>query len=286
MKLYLQIILLTLSSSFIATQAQKAKTEHIINLCSNLDETSGIIYYNGDFWTINDSGGQACIYRFSKIAGHIIQTVKIANARNIDWEDISQDEDFIYVGDTGNNGGYRRNFTIYKVAKKDIPTGLKDVTVNAEIIKFSYEDQGENLKAYAHDFDCEALININGHIALFTKNWLSGNSSYYIIDQEIGIAKYMESFKTYGLITGADYISSEDKLLIIGYQSIEMQFFPFFIQIENFSDKRKRSIQRHQLTELNGYQTEGICWNTKGIIISNEQTKLSPQSIHKITIDN
>lgn len=286
MKLVLILITTLLWTKPILAQEQDIKIKHLVNLCSNLNETSGLIYYNNDFWTINDSGGSTYIYRFSQQAGHIIQTVKIANARNIDWEDISQDEDYIYVGDTGNNNGARRLFTIYKVTKNDIPKNLSDVTLNAEIIEYSYEDQKDNLRAYAHDFDCEALINCNGQIGILTKNWASGNTSYYIIDEDAKVARKIESFKTFGLITGGDYTSSEDKLILIGYQSIEMQLFPFFISIENFSNKKTRVKKRYQLNELNGYQTEGVCLANKEIFISNEQTHLAPQSLQKIITNN
>ncbi len=104
-------------------------------LHNKVEETSGVIYFRKYIWTFNDSGGKPEIYKIDKETGKVIQTVRIENAENHDWEDITQDKKYIYVGDFGNNLGNRQNLKIYKIKKK--PIALKKKTkVTAEIIEF------------------------------------------------------------------------------------------------------------------------------------------------------
>ena len=42
----------------------------------------------------------------------------MSNIKNTDWEEISQDKDFIYIGDIGNNSGNRDDLKIYRAGKK------------------------------------------------------------------------------------------------------------------------------------------------------------------------
>ena len=275
----LTIFLLYSTLSF----CQKANISHICNLSNKLDETSGLIYFNNSYWTINDSGNKACLYRIEE-DGEVSQTIKIANAQNIDWEDIAQDEENVYIADTGNNNGNRTIFTIYKISKKDIPQSKEEINVLAKIIEFKYEDQGTNLQPYAHNFDCEALISFNDQLGLFTKNWADGKSTFYTINTTKRMAKPQFTINSYGLITGADYNKVNNEVLLIGYQYINQTQLPFFIKITNFLDPSKQKETCIQLSEINGQQTEAICEGKYGITISNEKTQLFPPSLQTIQL--
>jgi hypothetical protein len=43
-----------------------------------------------------------------------LKTLKV-NAKNTDWEALTNDGNNFYIGDFGNNDGSRRDLTIYKV---------------------------------------------------------------------------------------------------------------------------------------------------------------------------
>ena len=75
-------------------------------LPKQIDETSGLEFFKDTFLTHNDSGGKASLYAFNE-AGIILKEYSIMGAENIDWEDIAQDENYIYISDTGNNKGKR-----------------------------------------------------------------------------------------------------------------------------------------------------------------------------------
>ena len=70
-------------------------------------ETSGLLFLNGKLITHNDSGDDSNLYEIDTITGNITRTVSVSNATNIDWEDIAQDDTYIYIGDFGNNNGTR-----------------------------------------------------------------------------------------------------------------------------------------------------------------------------------
>lgn len=256
---------------------------HQIQLSQKVRETSGLIYYQNDIWTINDSRDKANLYRISLKSGEVIQTVHIQNAKNLDWEDITQDEDYIYIGDTGNNNGRKNTFRIYQISKDLIPKQLINCSVDAKIISFQYEDQGSDLKPYQHDFDCEALISINGEIGLFSKNWASGNTNYYIIDERSGIARKKATFPSTGVITAADYDEKNDIVYLTSYQYKNDSFYPFLLCIRNFTTD-KPITKEYQLEDLNHFQVEGICIIDDEVYISNEETSHAPPSIHKISI--
>jgi hypothetical protein len=96
------LILLLLFFSSLTIKSQTA-TNITSSETPALDENSGLIFYNGNIITHNDSGDQANLYEISASTGAIIRTVAITNATNMDWEDIAQDASYIYIGDIGNN---------------------------------------------------------------------------------------------------------------------------------------------------------------------------------------
>src|SRR6188768_3637663 len=68
-----------------------------------LNETSGLTFINGKLWTFNDSGNANDIYRVDTSTSTVYQTVDISNATNVDWEDMTSNNDYLYIGDFGNN---------------------------------------------------------------------------------------------------------------------------------------------------------------------------------------
>ena len=60
----------------------------------DLDETSGLVFYNDKIITHNNSGNEGNLYEISGTTGTIIRTVTITNSTNVDWEDITQDASY------------------------------------------------------------------------------------------------------------------------------------------------------------------------------------------------
>ena len=85
-----------------------------ISLSKLIDETSGLEILDNQFITHNDSGGEPKLYYLNK-KGKIISERKITGVKNNDWEDITQDDKFIYVADMGNNYDTRKNLCVIKI---------------------------------------------------------------------------------------------------------------------------------------------------------------------------
>ncbi|MBE0666422.1 MAG: T9SS type A sorting domain-containing protein [Bacteroidales bacterium] len=200
-------------------------------LSTTLSETSGLIHWNGYVWTNNDSDDNQ-LYALDTLNGNIVKSVALTGLSNNDWEEISEDEDFIYVGDFGNNSdGNRKDLRIWRISKSSI---LENAPV-ADAIDFSYSDQVTFTPAGSNntDFDCEAMVVSSDSIYLFTKQWISKKSSLYSLPKTPGVhtAGLKAVLNVNGLITGATYLESKRIIALTGYGSATD---PFIIMLYDF----------------------------------------------------
>ena len=213
----------------------QVSTTTIGTLPEDVLESSGLIYYNNKLITHNDSGNSPRLYEVDTLSSQIIRTITIDNATNIDWEDITQDDTYIYIGDFGNNTGNRQDLTVYRVAKSDYDVSN---TISAERIDFSYEDQTDFTEIQNSDWDAEAMVDFKAQLLIFTKQWQTNGTVAYSIPKIPGSysAKNMGFYDVSGLVTGAAYNKFSNVLMLLGYSS---QLQPFIVRISelpiNFS---------------------------------------------------
>ena len=204
--------------SCITLQAQIENISEKYELPNTVSETSGLLFFNGKLITHNDSGDAANLYELDTISGNIIRTITITNATNVDWEDITQDDTHIFIGDFGNNSnGNRQDLKIYKILKSDY---LNNTSITSEVISFSYEDQTDfTSQPNNTNFDAEALSVYNNQLVIFTKNWKDNTVNAYTIPKTAGThtAKKVSSYNSNGLITGSTYNKDDDSFLLCGY---------------------------------------------------------------------
>ena len=236
------------------------KPSKITKLASVIKETSGLIYYNNRFWTMNDSGGKPIIYAFDDETGKIKQKVKVLFSTNYDWESIAQDSLYIYIGDFGNNSGTRKLYKIYKIAKKSIKHS-KDRSVIPEVINFTYEDQTDFTRGHLQTaYDCEAFLCFKDRLYLFSKDWKTRHTTLYILPKTKGTykAKKVYTFNCNGLITGADISKNNKIVALIGYEN----FYPFMWIFTDFKNDNFFSGNkvRLNLNSIYNAQTESIAF--------------------------
>ncbi|WP_051941780.1 hypothetical protein [Maribacter forsetii] len=254
MKLLVQqlgIILLFIST---ATLAAQENVETVGELPNEVFETSGLIYFNGNLITHNDSGNEAVLYELDTLTLSIQRRVNVANIQNIDWEAISQDDEYIYIGDFGNNVGSRTNLAIHVISKEEY---LNSNTVSATTINFSYEDQQNFDNNGNSDWDAEAFFVIDDRIVVLTKQWQSLGSVAYEFLKFPGtyIASRVGAIEDVGLITDATYDVDSNRLVVIGYSSI---LSPFVGVVENLNFNSVFEGYEQQSLGLNFVQAEGI----------------------------
>ncbi|MCD4665545.1 MAG: hypothetical protein K8R68_09755, partial [Bacteroidales bacterium] len=255
------------------------------DLHRNMNETSGLMLYDGNLWTFNDSGGKPELYRIDKNTGKISQKVVVLNGENIDWEDITHDQTHIFIGDFGNNRGNREDLKIYKILKKEIGSG-KNIKVNAEIILFSYNDQNSfEINNRSNDFDCESLISYGDSLILFSKNWVNGKTRIYKLPKFQGSYGLdpLDDFDVDGLVSGADFNFKTKELVLAGYKD-HVPFVFLFSEFsgQNFDDGK---VFRINFVRLKDSQIEGIVWlDNNNIILSTEQTSVFEQAAYKLNL--
>lgn len=182
-----------------------------------------------NLWAINDGGDKPKLYQVNR-DGNINKTITITNAKNIDWEDMTQDDfGHFFLGDFGNNENLRKWLTIYKIEN---PIDIKGNTTQAEIIKFNYpEHKSFPPKAEDKEFDVEAFIYYKKHLYLFTKNRtvpFNGITSLYKIGDHAANfdAEKISTFKTCTIaeklcwITSAALSPNRKKLALLDSQRI------------------------------------------------------------------
>ena len=130
-----------------------------------LNETSGLATFNGHLLTQNDSGGQPSLYEFNS-QGILLNTYSIEKAKNKDWESLTQDDRFLYVGDHGNNKASRKDLKIYKIQWNE--TFFETIGE----IRFRYGLQQRFEKRNRNAFDAEGLVALGNVLLLFSKTGL------------------------------------------------------------------------------------------------------------------
>lgn len=238
-----------------------------------LNESSGLTFVNGQLWTFNDSGNPNDIYRIDTATTTVLQTVKISNATNVDWEDMTSNSDYVFVGDFGNNDGSRQNLKVYRINKSDLTSTATSVT--ASIINFSFSDQTTFASLpNNHNFDCESMIFLNDSIHLFSKNWADLRTKHYVLPNVPGthIAKNKETYNTGFLVTGAS-VQNLGVIALVGYQKtglLPVSMCLLFDYKDNLlfnGNKRKFSLS----SMLTNGQVEGVAFLNSGVgFITNE----------------
>ncbi len=254
------------------------KPEFVTELSPELAETSGLVFFDGQLWTINDGGNPAELFQVDTLTGTILRKVTIGNSVNIDWESITQSDRSLYIGDFGNNFGNRKDLRIAVLSKSDFNNPLTD-TVWAEFISFNYSDQNDFAPALnKNNFDCEAFFYHNDSLHLFSKNWSDLYTRHYILPAVQGTyqAIFSEQFYADGLITDAA-INNDGTVVLLGYKNTGGRFYRCFAWLlteyegYRFFTGTKRRIELGSALHIG--QAEGI------ILKNNNNGWISSESI-------
>lgn len=282
------IISASLIAIFIAWKAYLNYSNKFVSVSPSLSEISGIEFdKDGNLWAINDSGNSTEIHQIDSL-GKVNRSIKITNAKNIDWEDLTQDDfGHFFIGDFGNNNNERRDLTVYKIEN---PIDIKTAETEAEIIRFKFFDQDlKNTSDSIKNFDLEAFVFYKGRLYLFTKNRtkpFDGFTNLYRMEDYASNqkAKKVSSFKTCQAgkyqcwITSAALSPDRKKLALLG--SNKIWIFKNWKEDDFFSGELKE-IDLGLIT-----QKEAITFlNDSLLVIADENYKGIGGNIYTYTID-
>ena len=191
-----------------------------------INETSGLEYYNNNFLTHNDSGGETILYEFNK-EGNIVDEHFIENCgENNDWEDITVDSRNIYIANSGNNYGTRQNIAVLILDTEN------DFECTGQI-QFRYKNQVNFENRNRHPYDSEGIISVGDELILFSKDRENLMTELYSLPKVPGSYEIepIHSYPVNSLITGADY---NDELKLVALVGYDFNWNQYFYKISNF----------------------------------------------------
>lgn len=270
-------------------KSDDAELKKVSPLPGQLKECSGLISLGMDtFIGLNDSGNPAELIIFSLAVKSKPRIVKILGATNHDWEELTADDQFIYISDTGNNAGTRKDLAIYRVSKDSL---MKEDEVAAEQISFNYPEQTSFLPAQKHNFDCEAMVCVGDSLYLFTKNRKNHKTDLYSLPKIPGTykARRLGEFDAKGLVTGAAFRSSVkgNELALVGYADKQQGYHPFILYFDQVDGTRFFDSASKRFTFTGTEQTETILfYDEQHVYISNEGEHGDQPFVYQVDVKN
>lgn len=234
--LFTTVIVFIALASFVSLSVYTLYSKKQLSVDPKLKEISGIEFDKKKrLWAINDGGDDPKLYRLGE-DGAIEKEILVTNAKNIDWEDMTQNKfGHFFLGDFGNNKNDRKWLTIYKIEN---PIDIKTETTEAEIIKFTYpEMDGTLITPNKRNFDLEAFVEYKRHLYLFTKNRtepFDGITNVYKVGDHAANfdAQLIDSFKTCTTLEKLCWITSAalspDRTILVLLDSTSIWLFENF----------------------------------------------------------
>ena len=266
------------------------KARRIATLQDNLiTESSGLTASrrNKDiFWTHNDSGDDAFLYAFDR-NGKRRGVFRVAGAKNYDWEDIAAytdlktGENYLFIGDIGDNGGKRAEIVIYRVREPEIkPEDANSTkknarqTARAEVIRVRYPDG-------ARDAETLVVNPANGDLYIASKSLMNDADVYKLAAGfEINKPNTLEHVSTIGVpsltrgfLTGGAISPDGKRLILCDYFAAYELVLP--AKAKNFDEIWKQKAEAIDLGERG--QGEAICYGLDGKnVYATSEKKSSP----------
>ncbi len=244
-----------------------------------------VTYNDSTIWAIEDNGNKDEIYQVN-YKGKILNSLKVKNGDNTDWEDLSKDQDGnLYIADIGNNANTRKNLVVYKLPN---PTNEPGDKIDAEKIEYYYPDQKEFPPAKENLlYDAEAIFHHNKKLYLITKNRsnpFSGEAHIYTLPDSKGTyeAKLLSKFTPCTdwklcQITSIDIAPKGDKIVALSYGKLFV-FTDF--SWDDFSKGKMKEIDLGARSQL-----ESICFlNNQTLLLSDEKSHGSGGNLYTFTL--
>lgn len=221
-------------------------------------------------WTIQDSGNDSELIGLND-KGDIIKTITIDNVSNIDWEDLTSDQDGnLYIGDFGNNNKKRKIFRILKIKGED----LNNTNTTADIIEFTLPK-----KQSSKDFEGFFLWDDSFYIfSKETKKFIVIKVPNKAGRHEAHVHSDFNLDGKDNKITAAD-ISDDGKIIVLlNHDKLW--------KLSGFKDDDFFSGEIEELPFEHNSQKEGICFRTKtNVVITDERNGTTGGNIYSFDLN-
>ena len=254
----------------------------LVQITNAVKEPSGLVKsrtYENVYWTHEDKGKSNHLFAIND-HGELIAEIPVVGAKNVDWEDITvDDQGYLYVADIGNNGNDRKDLLVYKISEPDPHIVGASATV-AQRIRFYYPEQMAWPDPAQENFDAEALFWDAGTLYLLTKHRSDTQSVLYRFpnassDDEVSLEKLGAFNVGYdpvhegGKVTAAEVHSGGTQLAVLAYHMVFIFARP--AGEENWLSQPTQSIS---LDSDQMKQCEAIAWDDETLVILNESGQM------------
>ncbi|MGB5819722.1 MAG: hypothetical protein WBG90_09580 [Saonia sp.] len=260
---------------------------YIAKLPKKLKENSGIVSFEkSTVWIVEDNGNQDEIYQVD-LNGKLLKELKVKNAKNRDWEDLTKDnQGNLYIADFGNNANKREDLVVYKTPNPEIEKGDK---IDAVAIRFNYPEQKDfPPEKDSLFFDAEALFYHDNYLYIITKNRatpFTGEALVYKIPSEKGTyeAQYVSKFipcttQKICEVTAADISPDGKKIAVLGYG--KLWIFTDFTMTD-FTKGKMKTIDLGATTQL-----ESVCFlDDTTLLLSDEQRAGTGRNLYSFQLN-
>lgn len=239
-----------------------------------IDEASGIVESRRNpahYYIHNDSGDAPRVFVVDR-AGVTRAVIRVRNAANRDWEDISiapsatPDRFDVCVADIGDNGENRKELVIYRFPEPELPQASDgEIDVSATAFRFHYDGPPENAEAFS-------VHPVTGHAYILTKR-IDGTSHVYRLaapwnSQAVNTATLVttlhlaQSGLLAPIVTGADISPDGRRLAVRTYAGGGLWTLPKSVPPTEFENVF--TLQPRPLTLATEPQGEAIGWSLDG----------------------
>ena len=215
-----------------------------------LSEVSGMVKsrsYTNTYWVVNDSGNGNRLFAVNNEGNNIIPTFsrfsfygedaeegkeqwegfRVLYAENIDWETMTVDDNYLYVGDVGNNFNNRRDLKVYLLSEIDPTASTQSAVI--KMLPVRYPDQTEFPSIVSPHFDSEAMFIADGALYFITKH-RNGRGGYeagaklYRLDTDFteqgNELTLVETHSDLLAVTGAELSPDGQTLAVVSYEAL------------------------------------------------------------------
>jgi hypothetical protein len=236
---------------------------HIEN--RRITESSGVVAsrkHPGVFWTHNDGGGarRQVLYAISR-EGRSLAAFPVTDVFLNDWEDIAiDDQDHLFISDTGNNELRRRELAVHEIDEPD-PTRGAGVVRPKRTWRLAFPDQ---------PFDCETLFVWKDYGYVVSKLFKDRRAQIFRFPlkntSEVLTLELVATLRIESPVTGGD-ISPDGRLLALVSKS-----GAFVYRIDG--DVAEAGKRKFYQTKFRHEHIEGCCFVPEGLLATAESREI------------
>lgn len=240
-----------------------------------LNELSGLVESRrspNHFYTHNDSGGAPSVYLLTR-GGILRAEIRLRDAKNVDWEDISlapgEKGGFdVCAADIGDNKRKRKEIVIYRFAEPELPSASGAVVdVTPHVYRLQYPDGMHNAEAFM-------VHPATGEGFLLTKNEdVGGGSELYTLAppwnendvntlKRVAVVAFPQTLPLNTVITAGDISPDGRRLLARGYPVAWEWRLPDGVAVSEFAQIVTKPAT--EITIAAESQGEAICYSIDG----------------------